>query len=208
MIQARFIDEQIYYPIMEHFYTLQGEGRFAGYAAYFIRLAGCDVGCSWCDVKESWTVDEDQYMSVHEISERVKNAGAQLVVITGGEPAMYDLGPLTDSLEEIGVAINIETSGAYPLSGRLDWICVSPKRFKLPLDSSLSKADELKVIVVNKQDLKWALELSKKVKDGCLLLLQAEWDRSDKVNAYVIDFIKANPRWKLSVQVHKYLNIP
>lgn len=208
MIQPRFKDKHIYYPVMEHFYTLQGEGRYAGFAAYFIRLAGCDVGCSWCDVKESWEVSEDQYTDIQWLTESVKKSGAQLVVLTGGEPAMYNLGPLTDSLQEIGVTINIETSGAYPLSGSLDWICVSPKRFKLPLDESLAKADELKVIVVNQQDLKWATELAVKCKKECVLLLQPEWDRAERNYSKIIDFIKANPQWKLSLQVHKFLNIP
>ena len=208
MIQPRFTDKHIYYPVMEHFYTLQGEGRYAGFAAYFIRLAGCDVGCSWCDVKESWEVSEDQYTDIQWLTESVKKSGAQLVVLTGGEPAMYNLGPLTDSLQEIGVTINIETSGAYPLSGSLDWICVSPKRFKLPLDESLAKADELKVIVVNQQDLKWATELAAKCKKECVLLLQPEWDRAERNYSKIIDFIKANPQWKLSLQVHKFLNIP
>jgi organic radical activating enzyme len=193
---------------MEHFYTIQGEGRYAGFAAYFIRLAGCDVGCSWCDVKESWEVAEDQYMDVELLVKAVKESSAQLVVLTGGEPAMYNLGPLTDSLQEIGVTVNIETSGAYPLSGSLDWVCVSPKRFKLPLDDSLKKADELKVIVVNQQDLKWAKELAAKCKEECVLLLQPEWDRAERNYAKIIDFIKTNPQWKLSLQIHKFLNIP
>ena len=208
MIQPRFIDDQIHYPVMEHFYTIQGEGRYAGFAAYFIRLAGCDVGCSWCDVKESWEVAEDQYMDIELLVEAVKESSAQLVVLTGGEPAMYNLGPLTDSLQEIGVTVNIETSGAYPLSGILDWVCVSPKRFKLPLDDSLKKADELKVIVVNQQDLKWAKELAAKCKKECVLLLQPEWDRAERNYAKIIDFIKTNPQWKLSLQIHKFLNIP
>jgi organic radical activating enzyme len=208
MIQPKFIDDRIFYPVMEHFYTLQGEGRYAGHAAYFIRLSGCDVGCSWCDVKESWEVEEDQYIEISELVDSVKKSGATILVITGGEPAMYNLGPLTDSMEEIDVQINIETSGAYSLSGKLDWVCVSPKRFKFPLEESVKKADELKMIVVNKHDLDWAIELGAKCKKGCVLLLQPEWSRAEKVYPLIIDFIKANPKWKLSLQIHKFLNIP
>jgi len=208
MIQPKFIDDRIYYPVMEHFYTLQGEGRYVGHAAYFIRLAGCDVGCSWCDVKESWEVEKDQYIEIAALVEAVEKSRAAIVVITGGEPAMYNLGPLTDALEAIEVQVNIETSGAYSLSGKLDWICVSPKRFKLPLETSVKKADELKMIIVNKHDLNWALELAEKCKKNCVLLVQPEWSRAEKMNPLIIDFIKANPKWKLSLQVHKYLNIP
>lgn len=208
MIEPRISGDIISYPIMEHFYSLQGEGRYAGYAAYFIRLAGCDVGCSWCDVKESWDVGEDQYLSVDLLLKEVKESGAELVVITGGEPSMYDLTLLTRRLKELGVTINIETSGAYSISGELDWICVSPKRFKLPLAESLKQADELKMIIVNRQDLIWAKELERECKADCVLLLQPEWSRADKVNPTIIDFIKENPKWKLSLQLHKYLNIP
>jgi organic radical activating enzyme len=193
---------------MEHFYTLQGEGRYVGHAAYFIRLAGCDVGCSWCDVKESWEVEEDQYIEISTLVDAIKKSGAAILVITGGEPAMYNLGPLTDAMEAIDVQVNIETSGAYALSGKLDWICVSPKRFKVPLEASIKKADELKMIVVNKHDLDWATELAEKCKQDCILLLQPEWSRAEKMNPLIIDFIKANPAWRLSLQVHKFLNIP
>lgn len=208
MIEPRFINNAIYYPVMEHFYSLQGEGNYAGFAAYFIRLAGCDIGCSWCDVKESWDVDEGQYLNQELLFEAIKESGAEIVVITGGEPAMYDLSPLTDGLKELNVKINIETSGSYPLSGHLDWICVSPKRFKLPLEDSLAKADELKMIIVNKQDLLWAKELSASCEENCVLLLQAEWDRAEKMNPIIVQFIKENPSWKLSLQLHKFLNIP
>lgn len=208
MISAKNINGKLCFPIMEHFYTIQGEGLHAGRAAYFIRFAGCDVGCSWCDVKESWKVDEDQYMAIEDLISSVLGSGSDLVVITGGEPAMYDLVPLTKALKDIGVEINIETSGAYQITGSFDWICVSPKRFKEPLSSSLSMADELKVIVVNKNDLKWGAELSLKCKEACQFLLQPEWSRSEKVHDYSIEFVKENPNWRLSLQQHKYLNIP
>lgn len=208
MIQPRFNNDSIYYPVMEHFYTLQGEGNYAGSAAYFIRLSGCDVGCSWCDVKESWDVEEEQYLDIDILVREVKSSGAQIVVLTGGEPAMYNLGPITDALSELDIRIHIETSGSYPLSGHLDWICVSPKRFKLPLEECIKKADELKMIVVNQQDLKWALELSELCKKDCVLLLQPEWERASKVQANIIDFVKDHSNWRMSLQLHKFLNIP
>lgn len=208
MIQPKYIHDTICYPVMEHFYTLQGEGDHAGSAAYFIRLSGCDVGCSWCDVKESWEVTEDQYCTIDLLVKEVKASGADIVVLTGGEPAMYNLGPITDALKKLDIQIHIETSGAYPLSGHLDWVCVSPKRFKLPLEESLRKADELKMIVVNRQDLNWAKELSHLCKKECVLLLQPEWERASKVYPFMIDFIKSNSKWKMSLQLHKFLNIP
>lgn len=208
MIQVQYRDNIPFYPVMEHFYTLQGEGFYSGKAAYFIRLAGCDVGCSWCDVKESWEVGEEQYMSVDELLTEVKSSKAEMVVITGGEPAMYDLAPITESLKRLNTKIHIETSGAYPLSGDLNWICVSPKRFKKPLIDAVKVADELKMIVVNRQDLIWAEELASQTKKDCVLLLQPEWDRAEKLYPMIIDFIKEHPQWKLSLQLHKFLNIP
>ena len=207
MIQPKIINGTFHYPIMEHFYSLQGEGAYAGQAAYFIRIAGCDVGCSWCDVKESWNVAEDQYLDLDFLVNEVNRSKASLVVITGGEPAMYDLEALTSSLKKDKRRIHIETSGAYTISGEFDWVCVSPKRFKKPLDSSLKMADELKMIVVNRQDLLWATELSQKCSTTCQLLLQPEWDRSEKVFPIITDFIKDDQKWKLSLQLHKYLNI-
>ncbi len=208
MIKPKIINTSTHYPIMEHFYSLQGEGVFAGQAAYFIRLAGCDVGCSWCDVKESWNVDESQYLDIDYLLSEVNRSKASIVVITGGEPAMYDLSPLTLALKNENRRIHIETSGAYALSGSFDWTCVSPKRFKEPLESALKVADELKMIVVNKQDLKWAIELSEKCSDTCQFLLQPEWDKAEKVFPIITDFIKENQDWKLSLQLHKYLDIP
>ena len=192
---------------MEHFYSLQGEGYFAGTAAYFIRLSGCDVGCSWCDVKESWEVSDDQYIDIEKLAVIIEKSKAKHVIITGGEPAMYNLQPLTQRLKQAGQLIHLETSGAYPVSGLIDWICVSPKRFKPPIAASIKKADELKMIVVNAKDLEWGVELGLQTKGTCRLFFQPEWDRKEKTQALIIDFIKENPAWRLSLQIHKYLNI-
>ena len=207
MLQPKQINNKIYYPIMEHFYSIQGEGRYAGTPAYFIRLAGCDVGCSWCDVKESWEVSKDQYVDLDTILEFIIKSKAKNIIITGGEPAMYDLGLLTQRLKQNENFVHLETSGAYQISGTFDWVCVSPKRFKLPIDESLAMADELKVIVVNRQDLSWGIELAKLTSTKCNLFFQPEWDRREKVQSSIVDFIKDNPQWNLSLQVHKYLSI-
>ncbi|MDB5228657.1 MAG: Radical domain protein [Bacteroidota bacterium] len=193
---------------MEHFYTLQGEGYFTGEAAYFIRLAGCDVGCVWCDVKESWTVNEEQLMLMDDlINEALKYPG-RLIVITGGEPLMYDLNPFTTKLKEKGFKINIETSGAYPVSGELDWICVSPKKFKPVLKEVIQKANELKCIVYNKSDFIFAEQNRRLTTDTCELFLQPEWSKNEIVLPLIIDYIKQHPKWKISLQTHKYMNIP
>lgn len=207
MIEPLKKDNKINYPIMEQFYSIQGEGHFAGTPAYFIRLAGCDVGCSWCDVKESWEVSESQYMDLETISELVSRSKTKHIIITGGEPAMYNLGPLTQRLKQDGYLLHLETSGAYPLSGILDWICVSPKRFKLPIHESLKMADELKMIVVNRHDLTWGIELASQTATDCDLFFQPEWDRREKIQSTIVEFIKDNPQWSLSLQIHKYLNI-
>jgi len=193
---------------MEHFYTIQGEGFHQGKAAYFIRLGGCDVGCVWCDVKESWDASKHTLFSVDEIVKFVTDANANLAVITGGEPLMYDLSELTKALHQKNIEVNIETSGAYPLSGDIDWICVSPKKFKAPLDDILSKAHELKVVVFNNSDFDWAEKNSLKVSNNCQLYLQPEWDKSSQILSDIIEFVKQNPRWKISLQTHKYMNIP
>jgi organic radical activating enzyme len=207
MLEPKQFDNKTYYPVMEHFYSIQGEGFYTGTAAYFIRLAGCDVGCSWCDVKESWEVSEDQYLDMDKLFAIIKKSKAKNVIITGGEPAMYNMEPLTRRLKQKGYFIHLETSGAYQLSGQIDWVCVSPKRFKPPISESLKMADELKMIVVNKHDLVWGEELAGQVPNGCELFFQPEWDRKEKTQALVIDFIKDNPQWRLSLQIHKYLNI-
>lgn len=208
MIQPRRFNDDYEYPVMEHFYTLQGEGMHTGTPAYFIRLAGCNVGCTWCDVKESWTVSENQYLSLATLVNQVKKSGSKIVVLTGGEPAMYNLEPMSQALKKNKCKVHIETSGAYSLSGDLDWICLSPKRFKPPLPESLMRADELKMIVVNKHDLEWGVDLMKTTKSTCVGLLQPEWDRMDKVLPFVLSFLKKYPHWRLSLQTHKYLNIP
>lgn len=195
-------------PLMEHFYTLQGEGFHQGKAAYFLRLGGCDVGCVWCDVKESWDASLHPQYLPSELVAAVKKTSAQLVVITGGEPLMHELGPLTSLLQEKGLATHLETSGAHPLSGNWDWICVSPKKFKAPLDSVLAVAHELKVVVYHKSDIDWAEEHAKKVNPTCKLYLQPEWSKREKITPLLLEYIKENPQWELSLQVHKYLNIP
>ena len=193
---------------METFYTLQGEGFHQGKAAYFIRLAGCDVGCVWCDVKESW--DEDLYplQSIEEIVSKAKQNPARLAVITGGEPTLYNLEMLTSQLKEEGFSTNIETSGSSPLTGSWDWICLSPKKFKPPLSGILKKANELKIIVFNKSDFHWAEKYAAQVSPSCRLYLQPEWSKSEIVTPLIIDYIKQNPKWQLSLQIHKYIHVP
>ena len=195
-------------PLMEDFYTIQGEGFYQGSAAYFIRLGGCDVGCVWCDVKESWDASAHPLVSVTEMTRRAKDSGAEIVVITGGEPVMYDLTELTGTLKASGLRTHLETSGAYPITGTWDWICFSPKKFKLPHDSVLEKANELKVIVYNKTDFAWGEEFAPKVNNECQLFLQPEWSKEKEVLPLIIEYVKANPRWQVSLQVHKYMNIP
>ena len=195
-------------PIMEQFYSVQGEGYHSGRAAYFIRLAGCDVGCVWCDVKESWEIDQDQYKSIEDICSPIKEAQADFAVITGGEPCMYDLNSLCDELHEIGLEIALETSGAYPIQGKFDWICLSPKKFKPTLEENFEKADELKMIVFNQHDLKWAEELKTKAHSDCKLYLQPEWDKSEKMLPLIIDHVKTNKAWNISLQTHKFMDIP
>lgn len=195
-------------PVMEHFYTIQGEGNFSGQAAYFIRLAGCDVGCVWCDVKESWTVDEQEIMLIDELIAEIKKYSTKLIVITGGEPLIYNLNPLTSQLKTLGYKINIETSGAYPLSGQIDWICLSPKKFKAPLSEIKNLAHELKIIVYNKSDFSWAEKQAKETSENCLLYLQVEWSKKELLMPQIIEYVKQHPRWQISVQTHKYLNIP
>lgn len=193
---------------MEDFYTIQGEGFYQGHAAYFIRLGGCDVGCVWCDVKESWDADAHPKVEVIEIVRKAKSSGTEIAVITGGEPAMYNLDALTSELQSAGLKTNIETSGAYPLTGSWDWVCLSPKKFKAPHPSVFEKADELKVIVFNKSDFDWAEEHAGKVSDNCELFLQPEWSKEKEMLPLIIDYVKKNPRWKVSLQIHKYMNIP
>ncbi len=195
-------------PVMEQFYTIQGEGYHQGKAAYFIRLGGCDVGCVWCDVKESWEADRHPLQPVDELVAAVKQAGARLVVITGGEPLLHQLDALTSALQAQGLQTNIETSGSSPLSGHWDWICLSPKKFKAPLPEVLARANELKVIVYNKSDFAWGEKYAAQVPAGCKLYLQPEWSKAADMTPLIIDYVKAHPQWELSLQIHKYINVP
>lgn len=200
-------NSKIEIPLMESFYSIQGEGFHSGRAAFFIRFAGCDVGCTWCDVKESWDANLHALVSIDSILEDVKATGTDFVVITGGEPAMYDLNPITAALKALGIEIAIETSGAYPLTGQIDWICLSPKKFKMPLDENYAKAHELKMIAFNNHDFKWALELGAKVNANCQKFIQPEWDSQDDILPKVIEFVKTNIDWQISLQTHKFLNV-
>lgn len=202
-------------PVMESFYTLQGEGFHQGKAAYFIRLGGCDVGCFWCDVKESWDASMHPKKNVEEIIEEAKVTTGHLstiikpiIVITGGEPLLHNLDELTHKLHKENFKVHIETSGSSSLSGKWDWICLSPKKFKKPLPEIFKNANELKIIIYNKSDFKWAEENAALVSLGCKLYLQPEWSKSHLVTPLIIGYIKANPQWQLSLQVHKYINIP
>jgi organic radical activating enzyme len=191
---------------MEAFYTIQGEGNHKGTAAYFIRVGGCDVGCHWCDVKESWDAKLHPPTAIEKI---IQDASPyKTIVITGGEPLTWDMGPVTKGLKAVGLQIHIETSGAYELTGLWDWICLSPKKNKLPLAPIYKVANELKMIVFNKHDLIFAQEEAAKVGPNCHLYLQPEWSVRDKVIPLIVDFVMANPQWKVSLQTHKYLNIP
>lgn len=195
------------YPVMEHFHTIQGEGVFTGHSAYFIRLAGCDVGCHWCDVKDSWDADKHPRMTVDSLTELVKDSGAPIVVITGGEPLLHDLGPLTVSLKTLGVRIHLETSGSSPMSGQIDWVTLSPKRFKPPVDGAYAQVHELKVVVLTPKDFQWAEAHAEKCPPGTRLLLQPEWD-TPRAMPLIVDYVKAHPQWTVSLQTHKYLNVP
>jgi len=194
-------------PVMETFYTVQGEGAFAGAPAYFIRVGGCDVGCVWCDVKESWNASDHPHFSIDKLVEDVITSGAAICVVTGGEPAMYDLGPLTSLLSDKGIRTHVETSGAYELSGTWDWVTFSPKKFKAPTESIYARADELKVIVFNKSDIEWASDHGDKVKAECKLYLQPEWEKREQVQPLILDFIRKNTWWRISVQTHKFLGV-
>ncbi len=201
------VDKGELLPLMEEFYTIQGEGYHKGTAAYFIRIGGCDVGCHWCDVKESWNADLHPPTEATKIVENAKKY-SDTIVITGGEPLMWDMAPLTGLLKENDLQIHIETSGAYQLTGIWDWICLSPKKIKLPTEEIYAKAHELKVIVYNKDDFKFAEEQAARVNDDCILYLQPEWSKRDKIVPHIVDYVMANPKWKVSLQTHKYLNIP
>ncbi len=207
MIKVPSINE-IQFPVMESFYTLQGEGYHQGKAAYFIRLGGCDVGCVWCDVKESWEASKHPLQTIEEIVAGASAGPGRLAIITGGEPLMHNLDALTDALHAAGFQTNIETSGAWPVSGSWDWICLSPKKFKAPLPEILPLANELKIVVYNKSDFEWAEKYAALVSPTCKLFLQPEWSKSAAVTPLIIDYIKENPRWEFSLQLHKYIHVP
>lgn len=193
---------------MEIFYSIQGEGFHSGKPATFVRLGGCDVGCVWCDVKESWNEEDHPFLTIEEIINEVSQYQTKTLIITGGEPLMYDLTELTNSLKAAGFNLHIETSGVYPMTGDWDWVCFSPKKFKKPHESIYPVADEIKAIVFNKSDFAFAEEHNEKVRQGCLSYLQPEWSKADKMMPQIIDFVKANPDWNISLQTHKYLDIP
>lgn len=195
-------------PVMERFYTIQGEGYNTGVPAYFIRLGGCDVGCHWCDVKDSWDASMHPMIAIGDLIKEVLSTPAKTVVITGGEPCMYDLGELTSTMKAAGIQVFLETSGSWQITGEWDWICVSPKKFSAPSEDSLMKAHELKVVVFNKSDFDWAEKNASVVSKNCRLYLQPEWEKRDQVTPLIIDYVKANPGWRISLQTHKYLDIP
>lgn len=209
--QSDLISEQdiwdVEYPIMEHFYTIQGEGAHTGRASYFIRTAGCDVNCWWCDVKDSWEEEGHPKMTVRELVGVAKASKAPFVVITGGEPLLHDLLPLTLGLKSEGMKVHIETSGSSPLSGQLDWITLSPKRFKKPTEEVFAYVDELKVVVLTNKDLKWAEDNAAKCPEGTRLFLQPEWETPKSIDL-IVDYVKENPEWGISLQTHKFLKVP
>ncbi len=201
------VNAGIMLPLMEAFYTIQGEGYHKGTAAYFVRIGGCDVGCHWCDVKESWNADLHPPTSIDSMVEKAL-LYSNTIVVTGGEPLMWPMGSLTEKFKSEGANVHLETSGAYPLTGEWDWICLSPKKNKPPLTAVYRKADELKVIVYNKSDLEFAEHHATRVKDGCKLYLQPEWSRRDEAMALIVEYVMKHPKWAVSLQTHKYLNIP
>ena len=201
------VNQGVYLPLMEAFYTLQGEGYHKGSAAYFIRIGGCDVGCHWCDVKESWDAEKHPPTRIESIVQEAKK-WSNTVVVTGGEPLMWPMSPLTTELKSKGIITHIETSGAYNLSGAWDWFCLSPKKTKLPTPEAYKAADELKMIIHNQNDFKFAEEQAALVGEDCILFLQPEWSKREQMMPEMVDYVLKNPRWKVSLQTHKYLNIP
>lgn len=195
-------------PVMESFYTVQGEGFHQGKAAYFVRLAGCDVGCVWCDVKESWDENNSDLINLTDLIHSIKTHPSKIVVVTGGEPTMYDLAPLTEKLKVNQLNPHLETSGAHPLTGEWDWICFSPKKFMAPLEEYYEVANELKVVVYNKSDFKWAEQFAPKVNSNCKLFLQPEWSKQSEMLPLIIEYVKCNPHWEISLQIHKFMNVP
>lgn len=205
--QQELIDKGVLLPLMEEFYTIQGEGYYKGTAAYFVRIGGCDVGCHWCDVKESWLAELHPPTYAKVIAENASKY-SETIVVTGGEPLTWNMNPLTELLKSKGLQTHIETSGAYELTGQWDWICLSPKKMKLPTQDVYDKANELKMIIYNKDDFRFAEEQAEKVNNNCILYLQPEWSKREKMIPLMVDYVMANPKWKMSLQTHKYLNIP
>ncbi len=202
------LDEGHKLPLVEDFYTIQGEGFHSGKAAYFIRLGGCDVGCRWCDAKYTWNPKLFPPTPIEVVVERAASYPAQSIVLTGGEPLLYPLDPLTDALHARGLEIFLETSGSHPFSGRFDWVCLSPKRQQPPLKEAYRQADELKVIIELEEDFAWAEENAREVSKGCRLYLQPEWSRSEQIMPLLVEYVKAHPVWNISIQTHKYMHIP
>lgn len=202
------VNSELELPVMEHFYTIQGEGRHSGRAAYFVRLAGCDVGCVWCDVKESWDATVHPVLQLDQLVETIVSTGTDFCVITGGEPALYDLGGITRRLTDHNIEIAIETSGCYPLKGEIDWYCFSPKKFKAPCPEAYEKASELKVVISHPSDFEWAESHAKLVEKDCVCYLQPEWSKQERFLPEIIEYVKKYPRWKVSLQTHKFMNIP
>lgn len=192
---------------METFYSVQGEGFYAGAPAFFIRLGGCDVGCVWCDVKESWDAEAHSVQTVEELTAMAKSSGAPICIITGGEPLMYHLEPITTALQKAGIRTHLETSGAHPISGHWDWITLSPKKFKEPVDGIHLQANELKTVAYHRSDLEWATRHAARVSEHCLLYMQPEWSKRDEMQPLIFDFVKTHPRWRISLQTHKYLGV-
>ncbi|MFY0607463.1 MAG: radical SAM protein [Cyclobacteriaceae bacterium] len=193
---------------MESFLTIQGEGSHSGRTAFFIRLGGCEVGCVWCDVKESWDAKNHPKSTVQSIVKAAKESGTKIAVITGGEPLMYDLENLTEQLIAAGIKTHVETAGVYPITGKWDWVCFSPKKFKEPNSLYYNQSDELKVVIYNKSDFKWAEQHAEKCNSNMQLFLQPEWSKKDQMTPLIVDYVKKNPKWRISLQTHKYLNIP
>lgn len=194
-------------PVMESFHSLQGEGYFSGHSAYFIRLGGCDVGCPWCDVKESWDIENHPQTDIAKLVYEAKSSGSKFAVITGGEPCIHNLIKLTTELRDSAIRTHLETSGSHPLTGKWDWVTFSPKRYKKPLEEYFVIANELKIIIAHKNDLRWAKEFEHKVGTDCLLYIQPEWEGRINIEPHCVEFIKENPHWQLSLQTHKYIGI-
>ena len=206
--QEKLVAEGLMLPLMEAFYTIQGEGYHSGKSAFFLRIGGCDVGCHWCDVKESWNADLHPPTEIHKMIDQILAYPAKTVVVTGGEPLMWNMQPLTDRLHNNGMSVHIETSGAYPLSGDFDWICLSPKKNNPPKDAIIPLSNELKIIIHNLNDFKWAEQYAAKCSSNCKLYLQPEWSKVQEMMPHITDYVMKHPKWNVSLQTHKYMGIP